>query len=204
MGDYAISPEILEAYKEKNLSPIPLKTVSADEFQSAIRVAKQLNEYGMFVDKHSVTDYERMKTILTEDETAGVAIEEDGNIVSVFSSGVHRGAIRTLLPVAIAAGGRKLDNYSSKRLSAMYEMYGFVPVSKVAFDRDYAPDNWNYVRDGEPDIVFWIHNGDSAPDVIRRLGSYMVNWDYVEEYPTYEEAGAYRDLIYATRYGSED
>lgn len=194
MGDYAVKGELAVAYKRKNISPIPLKEASALQFQDAIRLAKQQHKYGMFVDKHSVADYEGMTTILTEDETAGVAIEDDGNIVSLFSRGVLRGVIKTLLPVAIEAGGKKLDNYSSKKLSAMYEMYGFIPVSKVLFDRDYAPDNWNYERDGEPDIVFWIHNGESAADVVINLGSYMAEWDSIPEFPTYEEARDYRDL----------
>ena len=200
MGNYAISSELLKAYEQKKIVPLPLIAASASEFQNAIKVAKQVNAYGMFVDKHSVVDYERMTTILTSNKTAGVAIEDDGNIVSLFSSGRHCGVIRTLLPVAIWLGGRKLDNYSSARLSAMYEMYGFYPISKVAFDREYAPENWNYDRDKEPDIVFWIHNGDSAADVVQRLGSYMVTWNHVESFATYEEARAYRDLKYEAKF----
>lgn len=204
MGDYAISSEILTAYKQKKIVPLPLKAASASEFQDAIKAAKQINPYGMFVDKHSIADYEGMTTILTSDKTAGVAIEDDGNIVSLFSSGMHRGVIKTLLPVAIWLGGKKLDNYSSARLSAMYEMYGFYPISKVAFDREYAPESWNYARDGEPDIVFWIHNGDSAADVVRKLGSYSIAWNHVKNFATYEEASSYRNLIYETQYGDHD
>ena len=77
----------------------------------------------------------------------------------------------------------------------MYELYGFNPVSKVKFDSRFAPDDWNYERDGEPDVVFWIHNGDSAEDVILNFGRYIVPWDAVEEFATYEEAANYRDSM---------
>ena len=30
----------------------------------------------------------------------------------------------------------------------------------MAFDREQAPDGWNYERDGTPDVIFWVYNGD--------------------------------------------
>ena len=100
-----------------------------------------------------------------------------------------------MLPVAIENGGRKLDNYSSEKLSSLYELYGFNPISKVQFNELFAPDDWNYDRDGTPDIVFWIHNGDSAADVVINFGRYLVPWDSVQEFSTYDEAEKYRDQI---------
>lgn len=75
----------------------------------------------------------------------------------------------------------------------MYELYGFNPVFKTKFNCEFAPDDWNYERDGEPDIVFWIHNGDSAEDVVLNFGRYDVLWDIVQEFSSYEEAGQYSD-----------
>mgnify|MGYP006948598912 FL=1 len=75
----------------------------------------------------------------------------------------------------------------------MYELYGFNPISQVEFDQKFAPDDWNYSRDGEPNIVFWIHNGDSAEDVILNFGGYDVDWDNVKTFKTYEQAEQYRD-----------
>lgn len=77
----------------------------------------------------------------------------------------------------------------------MYELYGFNPVSKVAFNLKFAPDDWNFERDGTPDIVFWIHNGDTAEDVIINFGRYAVSWETVKSFETYEEAGKYRDEL---------
>lgn len=69
----------------------------------------------------------------------------------------------------------------------------FNPISKVRFNSKFAPDDWNYERDGTPDIVFWIHNGDSAADVVINFGRYEVPWDSVQEFATYEEAADFRD-----------
>lgn len=195
MGDFTITKELEKAFEERGIEYYPLKVATPEEFFVAIETAKIVNEHGAFVTKHSVEEYSEMKLFLTNDKTAGIAITSDNNIVSIFNGGTKKGVLKTLLPVAIGHGGRKLDNYNSPKLSAMYELYGFNPISKVKFNSMFAPDDWNYERDGEPDIVFWIHNGDSAEDVVLNFGRYTVPWDAVQEFATYDEAGMYRDEV---------
>ena len=43
--------------------------------------------------------------------------------------------------------------------------------------------------------MFWIHNGDSADDVVVNFGRYQVPWDAVQEFDTYEQAEEYRDQV---------
>lgn len=43
--------------------------------------------------------------------------------------------------------------------------------------------------------MFWIHNGDTAEDVIINFGRYAVSWETVKSFETYEEAGKYRDEL---------
>lgn len=195
MGDFAITEDLKEAFRKQNIEYFPIRLASPDEFYEAIGKAKQTNKYGAFVEQHTVDEYKTMKLFITLDGSAGIAITEDNNIVSVFNGGEKRGVLKTLLPVAIQQGGRKLDNYDSDGLSGMYELYGFNPISKVKFNGQFAPDDWNYERDGEPDIVFWIHNGDSAEDVVLNFGRYDVPWDAVQVFATYEEAEQYRDEL---------
>lgn len=166
MGDFAITSELRKAFNERNVAFYEIRIATPEEFYEAIGQAKARNPYGPFVTQHEISDYAKMRLFITTDKTAGIAITEDNNIVSVFNGGEKRGVLKTLLPVAIEQGGRKLDNYNSKGLSSLYELYGFNPVSKVKFNSKFAPDDWNYERDGEPDVVFWIHNGDSAEDVV--------------------------------------
>lgn len=195
MGDFTISEELRRALESRNIAYYPIRPAGPDEFFEAIGKAKEVNPHGPFVTQHSKEEYQDMRLFITTDSKAGIAIESDGNIVSVFNGGQRRGALKTLLPVAIENGGRKLDNYNSPGLSGMYELYGFNPVSKVRFERRFAPEDWNYERDGEPDVVFWIHNGDSAADVVLNFGQYEVPWDSVQSFDTYEEAADYRDKL---------
>lgn len=195
MGNFAITEKLKQAFKKRNISYYTLKIATAKEFYNAIGRAKQENPHGAFVTQHPLEEYEQMRLFTTLDETAGIAITSDNNIVSIFNGGERRGVLKTLLPVAIENGGRKLDNYNSSKLSAMYELYGFNPVSKVKFDSRFAPDDWNFERDGEPDIIFWVHNGDSAEDVVLNFGRYLVPWDSVEEFASYAEAEDYRNNL---------
>lgn len=194
MGTFTISEILLEAFRRKGLEVIPIKIATVAEFICAIALAKKNNAYGPFVDKHSKPEYQKMKLFVTTDCTAGIAIEQDGNIVSVFNGGSRRGVLKILMPVAIANGGKKLDNFDG-RLSTMYSLYGFQPVSKTRFNRNFAPCDWNYSRDGEPDIIFWLHNGDSAENVVMNFGAYSVDFNSVKEFESYEEAGRYRDSL---------
>lgn len=206
MGDFAITSELRKAFNERNVAFYEIRIATPEEFYEAIGQAKARNPYGPFVTQHEISDYAKMRLFITTDKTAGIAITEDNNIVSVFNGGEKRGVLKTLLPVAIEQGGRKLDNYNSKGLSSLYELYGFNPVSKVKFNSKFAPDDWNYERDGEPDVVFWIHNGDSAEDVVLNFGRYEVPWDAVQEFQTYEEAEKLGELeaFLAERFKTKD
>lgn len=195
MGNITITDELQKVFEERNITFHPLRRATPDEFYHAIGEAKKVNPYGAFVTQHSKEEYSKMMLFITLDGKAGIAITEDNNIVSVFNGSEKRGLLKTLLPVAIGYGGNKLDNYNSSKLSALYELYGFSPVSSVKFDSRFAPDDWNYERDGEPDVVFWIHNGDSAEDVILNFGRYVVPWDSVQQFNTYEDAEEYRDKL---------
>ncbi len=195
MGDFTITDALKKAFEQQNITYYPIKIATPEEFHKAIGKAKEINQHGAFVTQHSIEDYREMRLFITIDGTAGIAITKDNNIVSIFNGGEKRGVLKTLLPVAIENGGNRLDNYNSPKLSAMYELYGFNPVSKVKFNSKFAPDDWNYERDGEPDVVFWIHNGDSAEDVVINFGRYIVPWDAVEEFATYEEAEEKRNSI---------
>lgn len=44
-----------------------------------------------------------------------------------------------------------------------------------------------------PNIVFWLHNGDTVSDVLLNFGGYDVDWDNVKKFSTYNEAKKYRD-----------
>ena len=179
---------------------VEMNDADTQPFYDAIGAAKQANPYGAFVTQHETEEYDGMKKYLSADGGVGVAVTEDGNIVSVFKNpdvNTGKGSVSSILFTALENGGKKLDNFNSKKLSQLYLQHGFVPVARIAFNDDYAPDGWNYERDGRPDILFWVHNGDSADAILDKMGSYeMPDVDSLplfEGDDAYDKAAAYRD-----------
>ena len=179
-----------------------METIPAQQFYEAIGESKAANKHGAFVTQHDLTEYEGMRTFTNTNGSVGVAVTEDGDIVSVFKNTAKskdKGAISSILFTALENGGKKLDNFNSPALSGFYLQHGFVPVARIAFNDDYAPDGWNNERDGRPDILFWVHNGDSADVILEKMGTYEM--PDVESLPlftgknAYDEAKAYRDSL---------
>ncbi len=148
-------------------------------FRAALIAAKSTQPYGAAVDVHDSAHYQQCRLFLTPHGEAGVAVEPNGNIVSVFKNSAladpaQRTTSRDMLLVAIQHGGGHLDCYDSRGfLPALYARVGFEPVARLKFSREFAPPGWDYARNGEPDIVFMRHNGDSLAairDTIQRGG----------------------------------
>ena len=171
-----------------------LKEVSSDTFYAALQKAKSKNKFGAFVTLHETINYEKCKgKFLLYDNSAGVAVEQDGNIISVFSDGTHKGILKFLIAKAIETGGIKLDCFGSSGLKLLYSFRGFIPISKVKFEKKFAPKDWNYERDGQPDIIFWIYDIDrNSPfdEVVSKC-----DWDNIREFASYDEAKQYRDEL---------
>lgn len=183
------------------------ETTDYEAFSKALDEARTANRNGAMVDPQSVEELTEhgAKTFLNEDGTAGVAVERDGNIVGVFKnpSNRTRKAAQDLLLNAIANGGDHLDCYvlqpevSPSNLGDIYAQLGFEPVAYLRFNREYADPSWDYDSFGEPDVVMWVHNGDSVETVAERIGTYP---DYLpaqiretcKEFTDYDEAKAYQ------------
>jgi len=161
--------------------------VAPREFHSAIAAAKANNSHGAFVDLHDLDDYNGDKLLMSPNGGAGVAVTPDGNIISVFKdpASKEKGAMHSILMNALEHGGKKLDCFDGA-LPTMYAKYGMTPVAKCKFSREYAPEGWNFERDGEPDVIFMVHNGDSMDRVKDNFGKYpaadLSKAPYVDEY----------------------
>lgn len=176
----------------EEISIADIKKVDASTFFIALKRAKAKNRHGAYVTLHSTQDYENCKgTFLLYDESAGIAVEQNGNIISVFSDRTHRGVLKYLIAKAIENGGIKLDCFGSEKLRNLYALRGFIPISKTKFDREFAPEDWNYVQDGEPDIIFWVY--DTCKNDVMANSENEYDWNGIKEFPSYEEAERYRD-----------
>ncbi len=146
-------------------------------FSSALSDAKATNSHGAYVDAQSTDELNAKGAvmIISPDGLAGAAVatkgRDKGNIFGVFKNAksTAKKASAELIIQAIAQGGNKLDCYDGD-LSVMYSKVGMIPVARVAFNEEFMPDDWNVERDDHPDIVFWMHNGDSADTVAQKYG----------------------------------
>lgn len=195
-GVLALSDQIKQELSRQGKTYVELKpSESPASFYSDIERAKQGNKHGAYVAQHTVEEYGDMLLLTGDNGNVGVAVTPDGDIVSVFKNpeSSAKGAVSSILLTAIENGGIKLDNFNGQ-LSSFYGNHGFIPVSRCAFNREFAPSDWNYSEFGEPDIIFWRHNGESAETVASKIGSYPVyDFSKLPLFPDYDSAMQYRD-----------
>lgn len=181
--DRKLTPEIRAKAAERGTPDLGLReTTDYAAYSQALDAARTANRNGAMVDPQSVDGLTESgaRTFLNGDGTAGVAVERDGNIVGVFKHPSNRTprAARDLLLNALVNGGNHLDCYvlqpdvSAHNLGDIYSQLGFEPVAYLRFSREYADPDWDYASFGEPDVVMWVHNGDSAETVAERIGDY--------------------------------
>ena len=189
--------------QKKGFSLIGLRECKLDEefssFSKALSNAVDHNAHGPFVDKRSTTELKESgaRPFLSLDRMAGIAVWPDGNIGAAFkdSRSLNGHALGELILTALSIGGNKLDCYNGG-LAVLYAMFGFIPVARVSFDWGFAPKNWSSVF-GTPDVIFWIHCGNSVETVARKIYDYPPLSEYdlsnLPCFDTYEEAYQYRD-----------
>lgn len=87
--------------------------------------------------------------------SAGFAVNRyTGELVNLFSNSPTPGLGRIALLVAIQLGARSLDCFDGFLVN-FYEKYGsFSVVQRVPFIDKFAPTNWDYEKNGRPDVVY--------------------------------------------------
>lgn len=103
-----------------------------------------------------------IKTFLTSNKNAGVAVKSDGDIVNLFS--LEKGIGKYVLLHAMANGGRKLDCFDKregqeKGLPDYYKAFGFIEVKREK--------NWT---EGEPDVIYMELQSEMSKSIHRRSG----------------------------------
>ena len=131
---------------------------------------------------------------MSGDGLAGVAITDYADLVSVFKHPTSTAKPKEILAEA-SQYAKTLDAYDvGGFLPNLYSEFGFKPVARVKFNKEYAPDGWPYELLGEPDIVLMVKDPETsfAPiametkgfDKVREAVPYMEAdsaWDYAGE-----------------------
>ena len=155
----------------------------SEKFTDFISEAKKNNRHGACVDLHSGDEYKEMRCLSFDDGKAGVAVHS-GNITSVFKNDDSniKGFIKLAMLSAILTGGEKLDCYSiDSMLPSMYAECGMIPVCRVAFNREFAPSDWDFDAYGEPYIVFMVYCGEDIDNLYENYGKYKPFSSYTDE-----------------------
>ena len=134
-------------------------------FRDKISKLKENNKYHASVYVYDEDEYKKMRMFVTDDGEAGIALKEDGDIVSVFSSKKtkHTAPVYSMLATAVEQGGTKLDCFDTV-LPKIYRKMGFAETGRVQWDEQYKPEGWEYetyadYNNGRPDVVFMEHRG---------------------------------------------
>jgi hypothetical protein len=140
-----------------------LSPSDADLYRQQMQKLAATNRFAASVHIYSTDEYADMRLFVTDDGRSGIAM--NGNeIVSVYS---HRdsnypGSAPAMLAVAVEQGGRRLDCFDTA-LPSLYAEAGFIPVARMKWNDDYAPDGWDYqlyqrYNAGRPDVVFMAYD----------------------------------------------
>lgn len=135
----------------------------AETYRRQMETLREGNRFAASVYVYSDDEYAGMRLLVTDDGRSGIALKDD-EIVSLYAhrDSNHPGAANSMLETAVAAGGRRLDCFDTV-LPAIYAKSGFVPVARLRWNNDYAPDGWDYdtyaaFNGGRPDVVFMAHD----------------------------------------------
>ena len=105
---------------------------------------------------------------------------------------------------SLKSGGNHLDCYDGY-LPRLYGSIGFKPICKIKFNDEYAPDNWDFERDGRPDVVFIVHPNEPLQEIMRKrdLNLYPPITNDLEDAPyvnDYDEASILINEYIETEY----
>lgn len=126
------------------------KMVDTQTFKQARDNSKRL---AFLSDEDTTTMDSWRKFIDAETGTVGFAIDDRGTLCNLFNNGNIKGAGKAAVRVAIKYGATRLDCFDGY-LVRLYEQFGFRETSRVKFDPQFAPKNWDYAELGTPDVVF--------------------------------------------------
>ena len=158
-----------------------------------------LDIYGAAVDVKPQRFYADPSTTLFLDArgTAGAAVSQEGELVSVFKLKGQTDTDMGALLNEATKGSRFLDAFDINGvLPDLYAKHGFRAVARVTFDPAVAPKGWDISKLGTPDIVFMVRdtNGVTGLTDIVESGGYASIRETVPLVP-YDEAIRLRDLV---------
>ncbi|WP_336883047.1 hypothetical protein [Rhodococcus globerulus] len=164
--DHTLPADERESFAARGLSAptlYELDRADAGVYREQMLELTHKNPHAASVHVYDETEYRQMRLLVTDDGKAGVALKDD-EIVSAFGHKdcAHPKAVQSMIRQATRLGGNRLDCFDTV-LPTLYADAGFVPVARLAWNDDYAPDGWDYQQfgrfnGGRPDVVFMAYD----------------------------------------------
>jgi hypothetical protein len=184
--DHPLSADERESFAARGLSAptlYELAPADAGVYREQMLELTRKNPYAASVHVYDEAEYRQMRLLVTDDGKAGVAIKDD-EVVSVFAHKdcAHSDVAQSMLRQSTMLGGRRLDCFDTV-LPTLYADAGFVPVARLAWNDDYAPDGWDYqlfdtFNGGRPDVVFMAYDPDRVGGIYTPgTGEYVDDYD---------------------------
>ena len=170
--------------------------IKVEKWEDMVNISKDLQSKAdrwLFMDVHSAEDYNWYKNFTNWNKSAAISVKPDWDIINFVST--EKWAWKDLMFKAIEEWWNKMDNYWVW-LTNYYEKFWFEPVARVKFNREYAPDWWNFEKRWEPDIYVMKHNWDSLDTVKANYWKYKHKTpEELDKLPEmdYDTALTYRD-----------
>ncbi|MCD2115055.1 hypothetical protein LQ384_28695 [Rhodococcus rhodochrous] len=186
VATHNLSASVCAGFEARRLSAPPLHELSPTDvgiYRDQMLELARKNPYAASVYVYDEHEYRQMRLLVTDDGKAGVALKGD-EIVSAFAHKdcAHPRAARAMLRHTTALGGRRLDCFDTV-LPDLYADAGFVPVARLRWNDDYAPDGWDYdtfraFNHGRPDVVFMAYDPEHVGGKYARgTGEYVDDYD---------------------------
>ena len=135
--------------------------IDGNLFHDVFEVAKTYLNNGELVDLHD--NYDNCSCYLSNDGLSGFAIENDGNLVSVFNLSKQKGFLRSVRNI-IKEKATHLDCYVSQKqnLQAMYKAkFDFKTASIMDYNMEYDHDNIAKNHDN-PQVAFMVNTSENV------------------------------------------
>lgn len=147
-----------KGYSTPTLYELPSNKVEA--FHAVMQSFKTpKNKYHASVHVHSLEEYRTMRCFVSDDGKCGMAVQPDGEIVSVFSTdkATHPNVAQSLMLSGVIANGNKLNCFDTV-LPEIYRSSGFVETERMTWDDQYTPEGWDFktyekFNGGRPDVI---------------------------------------------------
>lgn len=174
------------------------------EIIKQINLAKASQKHGGSVDTHTEEELSQYTNFLSKNKKAGVSVEPDGDITSVFKNTKYkeRHVVQDLILTAREKGGTKMDCFG-KRLTNMYEQCGYEAVVRIPFNPDEVSDK--ELLKQKPDVYVMMKTPQSNESVIDNIKNKTYNkstkehLDSLKTIDDYMEALSYRDKLLEAR-----